>query len=536
MLTRRWDSPADMLSKVASSRALSASSRALLGAACLVFGALGGLGCTPPAPVKKPPQTAVDPTEQAKIDEGRLKIDEANRAINEKNHDEARKLLLEARALAVDSQTFEIEEVTEKLDKREAKFLATQVADSLKAKDCANVVKKLSDRIKELTSDAFTKELRRALGEGALKCLQSEVDDKVLAATYADARKLANTPEARSVLGQAAQKKLAAEVEVTILDALRGQIDDELKAKKWALAVEKIDASVKRGDATDEQSTALLASVREGIAPEIIAAAQRALGAGDAPKALRQVDALIHLARWELVPPADGTALAKDRVPPPDVAKKREALAVWVEAQRVNLTMLKRPDKRWANGKIAVTPPSNRDAPSRRDVRHGAELWVLGTTKDGRGLLAGADPGVGPITGMFDKVVGWAPLSRLAIEATGDWVVPDDQLKGERVWGPLRKDATLWELGIVADVSGKEISVKRIADDAVVKVTRKQLRNGRLAPGTRVVALCGTKDQPAKIAAVLPTGSVKIRCDTGEEKEDILASLRSKPDLLPPSK
>lgn len=533
MLTRRWDSPADMLSKVASSRALSAETRALLGAACFALGALGGLGCAPKAPVKKPPQTIVDPTEQAKIDAGRLKIDEANRAINDKRHDDARKLLHEASELAVDSQHFEIEEVTEKLDKREAKFLATQVAESLKEKDCSSVVKKLSDRIKELTSDAFTKELRRAVSEGALKCLQNEVDDKVLAATYADARKLANMPEARAVLGQTAQKKLATEVEVTILDALRGQIDDELKAKKWALAVEKIDAAVKRGDATDEQVTALLAAVREGMAPEIIAAAQRALGMGDAPQALRQVDAQIRLARWELVAADD---VPKDRLVPPDVARKREALAIWVEAQRVKLTMLKRPDKRWAYGKIAVAPPSKSDGPSKRDVRHGAELWVLGTTKDGRGLLAGSDPGAGPITGMFDKVVGWAPLNRLATEATANWVVPDDQLKGERVWAPLRKDEALWELGTVTEISGKEISVKRIADDAVVKVTRKQLRNGRLAPGTRIVALCGTKDQPAKIAAVLPTGSVKIRCDTGEEKEDILASLRSKPDLLPPSK
>lgn len=531
-----------MLSPFPWSRARLLETRALPGAASSVLVSLvslatllGGLGCAEEAPVKKAPSTAVDAAEHGRLEQGRKKLAEANGAITEKKFDRARKLLREALELGNESQRFEVEEVTEKLDKREAKLWVSDVSAALKEKDCSGAVKQLADHIKELASDVFTKEVRRLAGSDALKCLQTEVDDKVLASAYADARKLANAVESRTLLGQSAHKRLAVEVEATILDALRGQITDDLKAKKWAEVMQKIDEAVKKGDATPEQAAELFASARKEAAPEVIAIAQRALGQGDAPQALRQVNALIKLLRWEELPP-DAAALAKDRALPADVARKREALATWVEAGRVTLKVLKRPEKRWAHGKIAITPPAQLDGASKRDIAHGAEVWIIGTTKGNRALLAGADPGAVPLTAMFDKVIGWAPVDRLAQETTASWVMPDEQLKGERVWAPLRKDEPLWELGVVTEVVGKEVSVKRVADDAVIKVTRKQLRSGRLSPGTRLVTFCTAKDQPAKIAEVLPNGNVKIKCDSGQEKEEVLASLRSKPDVLPPTK
>ncbi len=53
--------------------------------------------------------------------------------------------------------------------------------------------------------------------------------------------------------------------------------------------------------------------------------------------------------------------------------------------------------------------------------------------------------------------------------------------------------------------------MKRVADDAPVKVTRKQLRNGRLAPGTKVVTFCTAKDQPAQVVETPLGGTVKLR-------------------------
>jgi ribosomal protein L22 len=516
---------------------LPTSARALLGAVSLAFAALGSVGsvgCGEPEPVKKGPSTAAEPGEQAKIEAGRKKIDDAGRAMNEKKYDRARKLLTEASELAIESQRFEIETAVDKLDKREAKLWANEVADKFKDKDCDGAFKQLEAPIKSHESETFTRELRRQVGGDALKCIQAVTDDKVLAATYGEARKLVDTPEAKVVLGLAGWKKLVAELDATLLDAFKGQIADELKARKWSAAVDKIDALAKKGDATPEQAAALIEVVRAGVGPEIAQASQKALGQNDAPKTLREVDALIKLAKWEVMAP-DAAALSPDKALPAEIAKKREALAIWVEASHVAMKILKKPEKRWAHGRIPVFPATKVDGESKRDLGHGTELWILGTAK-GRALITDTDPGTGPLTAMLEKATGWVPVEHLATEATIDWLVPDDQLKGQRVWGPLRKDEPTLELGIVAEASGKEITVKRVADDAPIKVVRKQLRNGRLAPGTKVITFCTAKDMPAQIIETPLDKTVKLKCDGGQEKEEVLASLRSKPDLLPASK
>jgi hypothetical protein len=199
------------------------------------------------------------------------------------------------------------------------------------------------------------------------------------------------------------------------------------------------------------------------------------------------------------------------------------------------MKILKKPEKRWIHGRVPVLPATKIDGASKRDLAHGVEVWILGTAKD-KALVTDVDPGSGPITAMLDKVTGWVPVDRLATQATVDWLVPDDQLKGQRVWGPLRKDEPMFELGVVAEASAKEIIVKRVADDAPIKVTRKQLRNGRLAPGTKVITFCTAKDQPAQVVETPLSGTVKLKCDGGQEKEEVLASLRTKPELLPASK
>jgi hypothetical protein len=138
---------------------------------------------------------------------------------------------------------------------------------------------------------------------------------------------------------------------------------------------------------------------------------------------------------------------------------------------------------------------------------------------------------------QLGKAIGWVPVERLAKNATVDWLPPDDQLKGERVWAPLRAPDPVLELGTVAEIKGKDITVKRMADDALVKVARTSLRSGRLAPGTKVLAFCTAKDQVATIEEVLVAGrgvpAVRLKCDGGVNKEELLPSLRTKGEFLP---
>jgi len=498
--------------------------------------ALSSVGCEEETPEKKAPVTAADPGEQAKIDQGKKLLRDANDALNEKKYDRARKLLHEASELGNESQRFEIDEAGDKVDKRQAKLWANEVEDNFTNKDCAGAFKQLATPLKTLAgSEAFTRELRRLVHGKVLDCVKGMVDEKVTGGAFAEARRTAADPHLTLLLDPTDAKKLVAEIEATVLEALRAQIDGDLKGRRWASAVAKIDAAGKKGDATDEQIDRLLGAVREGAGPEIAALADKAVGKRDAAPALKQVDEIAGVVRWAVVDPAvaalqTGTAL------PEALAQKRAALAVWVETQQLKMRPLKKPEVRWTHGTVQVSPASHADAPSKRDIPHGTQIWIVGSTAN-RALVTTADPAGATLVQLLDKVVGWVPTDRLAKESTADWLVPDDQLKGQRVWGPLRPPEGLWELGVVTDASTREISVQRLADGAPFKLPRQKLRSGRLAPGTKVLTFCVAKEQPAQIVEVPATGRVaKLKCDSGQEKEEDLASLRSKPELLPPTR
>ena len=502
----------------------------------LASGALALAGCEDETPVKKDPATAADPAEQAKLDKGKQLIRDGNDAFRDEKYDRARKLFAQALELGNESQRFEIDEAVEKLDKKQAKLWANEVEDAFKNKDCKGAIKELQQPLKDLGgSEAFVRELRRLVGADALKCAQDAVDAKILGMDYAGARKAASAPDVTGVLGPATSQKLAAELEGTILESLRTQLGPDLKAKKWAAAAEKIEAFAKKGDATEDQVESLIGAVREGIGPEIAALAARSVGKPDAAAALKQIDQDAKLARWAIVEPG----LAKLEVGaalPEELTKKRAELAIWVEAQRLKMRPLAKPEVRWTHGKIDLFSPAHVDTPSGTSIAHGTQVWILGTNGD-KALVTTTDPAGSLLTQMLDKVVGWASSERLVKENTTDWLVPDDQLVGQRVWGPLRPPDGMWELGTVTHVSGKDITVQRLADGAPFKLTRQKLRSGRLSPGTRVLTFCLAKDQPAQVIEVPKTArSAKLKCDGGQEKEEDLASLRSKPELLPQTK
>lgn len=502
-------------------------------AASFALLALGGSGCEEPPPVKGP-ANAVDAAEQARIDKGKKLIAQATDEYNEGKYDAARRTLVKAQELNVESLRFRIDEELEKVDKRQAKLWSNEVSDDFKNKNCARALKQLEEPFKTLAeSEAFVRELRRLVGADALACFQEEVDQHVLAFEYKAARDRVASAQTKTVLEPKAWKKLATELEATITEGLKGRIHVEMAARKWAAASEKIEEFAKKGDATPEQAEALYDGIRAAVGPEIATLASRALGQRDAPAALKQIDQLAKIAHWAI--PDAGPSVQVGAVMPEELVKKRAVLAIWVEAQHLAMRPLVRPELRYAHGKVAVSPPANAAAPAATHIAHGAELWILGIGKD-RALVTTTDPGSARLVDLLDKAAGWAPTARLSKEKTADWLVPDDQLKGERVWGPLRAGNPYWELGVVMDVQGRDITVQRLADGQNFKLPRAKLRSGRLPPGTRVFTFCVAKDQPAQVVELPKSGrTAKLKCDGGQEKEEDLASLRTKPELLPPT-
>ncbi|HSN98326.1 MAG TPA: hypothetical protein VLS89_08510 [Candidatus Nanopelagicales bacterium] len=490
-----------------------------------------GCGEAPPPPPADPAAAA----EQARIDASRKKIDEAALAIDEKRYAEAREMLDEARKLNIESHRFEIDEQTEKLDRREAKLWANEVSEQLDEKQCVEAFGELAKQIEERDSKAFTEELRKLVEAQAVACASGKLDELAGAGKFAEARAFLEAEATREVLGEAPWKKLSVELEGTNTEALAGQLAEDIKAARWGVAVEKVEAAQKRGDATQGIAQSVLARVRAAATPVLTAEAGKAVGTRDAADALKEVDAMIAKLGWQAL--SEGAAeLARDRALPEELGRKRSALAAWVESQRLKMKPLKKWEKRWAHGKVAVSPAASAEGASKRDLRPAAEVWVLGQTKD-LALITEVAPGAAPLNEALEVAIGWVPRKRLAGESTADWVPPNDQLEGERVWAPLRDKPTALELGIVDAVKGNDVFVKRIADDVVVKLSRSQLRNGRLDKGTKVLTLCDEDNQPATVFEhIQGTRVARVQCEGGLQKEQPLASLRSRPDLLPASK
>ncbi|WP_437728909.1 hypothetical protein [Sorangium sp. So ce861] len=491
-------------------------------------------GCAAEAAPRPAPQPAVT-AETARIAESQRLYDEASRALSDKRYDDARALLDKASGLGVDSHRYQVGELRGKLDRREAKVRAGEAAELLDRQDCEGAFARLSSRMDALKSDAFAQEARRVVASQAAACASGKIDAATTAGKFAEARAFIAAAPTRAVLGDEAADRLAAELDATITEALYGQIEADITAGRWASVVEKIDAAVKRGDASEEQGRTVLARARGAATPRLTELAGKAVGAQDAAAALAQLDATIALLRWEA--PAPETAdLPGSNALPEALARKRSALAAWVEAMQVRMKPMKKPEKRWSHGTIAVAPASDSDGEPKRSLPPSTPVWILGQTKD-RALVTAVEPATAVLTAALELAIGWAPLPRLAREPTADWLPPNDQLKGERVWGPLREKQPTLELGVVSDVQGADILVRRLADDVEVKVQRKQLRSGRLAPGTKVLALCKSENEPATIVDVPPAGRVaRIECEGGAQKEEPLASLRSRPDLLPRSR
>ena len=506
-----------------------------LRAIAILLLALAPAACeeTPPA---KDPSSKIDPAEQAKIQKSRAKIDAAKEALDSKAYDQARKLLREATELGVESHKYEIDETAEKLDKRQAKLWFNEAHELFGQKKCVEAFQQLAEQIDGLESETFTREVRKLTGAEAQECANNTIDELTTTGKFAAARTFVNAAPTKSVLGVAGAKKLATELDLVIAEALKGQVQPEIKAKKWSLALEKIDAAVKSGDATEEIAATAIAAVREAGASDIAATASKAVGQGDAPKTLASVDATIKQLRWETTA-ADGAPPAKEKAPPDELLHMRDALATWVEAQRLNIKMAKRGEKKYLHGKVALLSPIKIDSPSRRDLANGTELWVLGVSKD-KALVADVNPNSTQLSVMFDKAIGWVKLDRLQKDSTVDWLPPDDQLKGEQVWGPLRTGEPLLELGTVTDVVGKEVSVKRLTDGQLSKHARGKLRPGKIVVGVKLLGVCKDKAKEVTIDEIVPPGrSIRFNCGGTEGiKEEVLESLRTKLELLPNSK
>ncbi len=503
----------------------------MVGARLATMACLGSVvvACGPP-PAPKPVESAEERAEKDKYRKAKALMDKADVAYGDKDFDKARKLLREANEMQVDSLTFQIKEEIEKVDKRHAKLWANEVDETLKEGDCKGAFAQLASPMQDLESDVFNKELRHLAGSDLVKCLQVKLDASTGAGKFADARSFMMLGDVKTFLGAGPHKKMLATLEESILEALKTGIAEPISAKRWVDAARVAEEAVQKGDTNAEGGKALLAMVRQGLTPEVAGLAQRNIGQRDAAKVLVEIDGLIKLVAWDI------EVAGKENSAPDLVVRKRQALTTWIEAQRVRFKPEKKPERRFTHGKVSVRPSGNSEASSKRDLNPATVVWIIGHAKD-LALVTDVDPGTAAVEALFEKAVGWVPMGRLATKNTVDWLPPDDQMVGLRVWAPLRADEPNLELGTIASTKGQDVVVKRLADDKEITVKKGVLRLGRIEPGLKILTQCQAKMQITLVEEMMKDQrSVKLVCEGGIRKDEVLPGLRVRPEDLPVAK
>ena len=163
-------------------------------------------------------------------------------------------------------------------------------------------------------------------------------------------------------------------------------------------------------------------------------------------------------------------------------------------------------------------------------------------------LVAKKDPG--KIDGIPPRVrvaQGWVKASALKNGDTGSWLPPGDAIIGTRVWGPLRKGQTTFELGKIIKTKGTDVAVERMADRTIITIARSKIRFGTISKGTKVLAMCDkSKLTPSEAVIekvtkpklggdpVVTVGCLDAAGNPAASRDEQLGALRSKPAWLPP--
>jgi hypothetical protein len=221
------------------------------------------------------------------------------------------------------------------------------------------------------------------------------------------------------------------------------------------------------------------------------------------PRQIEAITAAIGTKKKLEKPLADLDAVAKTikwTELPAELVKARTALGTWIECLRLRCTTPK-PEARFTYGKLAVLPGPASTAASTLALPTAKKVWIV--ARAGQiVLLAAEQPGAN--AAVKDRIlasVGWVPEETLKKDDTSDWLAAGDDLKGQRVFGPLREKAKLLYLGFVIDLDGNDAKVKRVGEDQILTLPRTDLRIGRLPKGQKVLAAC--PGQPERTVAIV---------------------------------
>jgi hypothetical protein len=478
---------------------------------------------------QKPPPKAGISTAEAKREYVAKKMDEARAALKEGAPRKARNAAEEARNVATERELGDVLAFIGEIDAYEAKEVAKEALQLVKGHQCADAMGTVASVVKRVPppNPAFLTALRAATEEPIVACVRTDVDEAIAKGEFSHARSMIDNPSATASLGEKAWKELAAKLHASIAKALAAQIEPDLKAGRYEAAVGTIQAAVAKGEVGHDDEQGALEQIRQLVAAPQQKKMEAAIGGPHPEAALAEIDGLVQLLKWEL---------------PKDLETTRHALAIWAECKKLDCKATPKPEPRFTYGKTEIHP-SDASASAPIDAIASAEQVMVVARASSLSLVVAKDAQAGStLKERLLAAAGWAPNDDLETTDTSDWLLPGDQLVGQRVFGPFSDKDKLYHLGVVASVDGANATVKRFSDDQLVTLPRASLRSGRVAPGTKVLTPCKSplKIEPAKVEKEVPQSKgmplFHLVCiaDGKTAHDEVPGALATKPEWLPP--
>jgi len=476
--------------------------------------------------------------DQARVEIGRLRDEEARKEMAKGNRKKARELANEALKVGDPGVADQARTTLEQIDRGDARHASKVVKEGLKTgqgpEQCSSALQTVSETLGESPSPVLIRDIRKETLQPLSGCMQGLVDGANSVETFAQARKVIDSPTAKNAVGADTWHVVSTALNDKTVAAMVAAAQPDIKSGKWEAAFALMKQWAEKGAAGPPQVEAASQQARDLITKDLITRGNEALGTPKAPAVLAEVERALKL--------FEGLNVSGE------LKAMHSWLGGWLECKKIGCTMTPKPKLSYTLGATPMLPlQTAQEGTAAESLANATKVWVLATGK-GRSMIAKDDPGDRKTWAQrFAAASGWVDGTTLQNEDTTYWVPVGKALENVRVWLPSGHDDKLYLLGVVQSVEGKDVTVKKLADNQTATVKRDVLRSGNLAKGLKVLAFCGTdqlKPTEARFEEVIVLSGVataKVTCIGQDGKDgkvltEVLGSLRSNPEWLPPRK
>ena len=476
-------------------------------------------------------------SEAARVEIARLRAEGARAELGKGNRKKARELAVEAMRTGDPEVADQARTTLEQIDQSDARHAAKAVKEILGSaqgpEECGKALAAVSETLGEKPSALLVRNVRKETLQPLSGCLQGLLDGAKDQASFAAARKVVASPDAKNAVGADTWHGISTSFNDKTVAAMVAATKGDIQAGKWESAFATIKKWGESGAADQAQVEAASQGARDLITKDLIAHGNAGIGNAKAQAALAEVERGLKL--------FEGLNVA------PELKAMHSWLQGWLECKRLGCTMTGKPQPVFTLGATPVLPLTTaQEGAAAEMLPNATRTWTLATGK-GRALIAREDPADRlSWAGRFSVARGWVDAASLQKEDTTYWVPMGKALENVRVWLPSGHDDKLYLLGVVQSVADKDVTVKKLADNQPVTVKRDVLRSGNLAKGLKVLAFCTDQLNPTEarfeeIVVLSGVATAKVTCvgqdgADGKTLNEVLGSLRSKPEWLPPRK